>query len=107
MRYLAIGLLLLMAATSSGRASECFCLAHPVNGSVVRYGCTAISLPDRVSDIVRCLTPERRGPREIIDGPDRWLRLADGEGACNPCAPGPDEPLPDVPRDLGAIETGE
>jgi len=96
-----------MLATPIANAAECFCLAHPINGAVVRYGCTEIVPANRFTPIVRCLSPERRGPKETIADPARWSRLVDGEGACNPCAPGPDEPVPDVPRNLEQVDSGE
>ncbi len=107
MRKAALAWLLLTLATSNARAEACFCLTHPTTDAIVRYGCTAIVPANRFTPIVRCLAPDRRGAKQLIDEPGRWLRLAGGEGACNPCAPGPDAPVPDVPRELDRGEAAE
>lgn len=106
MRWAALVWLLSMMAASAAEGQTCFCLGHPITGAVVRYGCTETVPRNRFTPIVSCMEPERRGPKEIIADPGRWSRLAEGEGACNPCAPGPDEPLPDVPRNLERVDSG-
>src|SRR4051794_15573020 len=80
----------------SPAAAQCFCLAHPITG-IVHYGCEAHTIPNRVSELVSCLNPERTARTRITDSAN-FTRIPAGEGMCNPCSPPPDVNLPEIPR---------
>lgn len=90
----------------SGAAEQCFCLAHPVTGGVVHYGCEAHTIPNRVSERVACLAADR-ATRIVVGDAAGLLRLPGGEGLCDPCAPPPDPRLPEIPRQPDQVEPNE
>lgn len=82
---------------ASPAAAQCFCLADPVSGKVVHYGCEATPIPNRISEWVSCLTPERKARTTISDSAG-FVRIPSGLGGCVPCSPPP--PTGGLPDDL-------
>lgn len=62
----------------------CFCLVHERTDTIVRFGCEARRIPNRVSERVVCQTNDFVA-RETVANHENFARLEEGLRACNPC----------------------